>query len=251
MPNRITSMLLAAFATMLLTAMPVDGDAEAAPSKHSGRWVMMQSTTTVSQVPVVGKIYSTTRAVTLHDLEHADNRLRGGGKICAVAVDSGSRFVTTTIPKALQRALPPPRIDARIGKRGGKTTLRQKRQTIVVGARLKHPTRDLLPTSLDDRRLHDLDRDGHPGVTIGIGGIVSGDLRVVQRSWTSLSGTQRGKGFRGRLNFGVEQVILDATSSMLRDPPKSQALPAKSYFRLEPVAKDTNCAGARRAARSW
>ena len=155
--RQLLSIALAVGAFALVFAVPKVDEATAAARSLSGSWVMLQSTTTVSQVPVVGKIYSTTRAVTLHKLTHSTDRLRGGGRVCDVQVDSGSPFVTTTIPKALMRALPAPHIDARIGKRKGKLTLSQKRQTVVVGARLKHPTRDALPTTLDDRRLHDLD----------------------------------------------------------------------------------------------
>jgi len=43
----------------------------------SGRWVMVQKTVTVADVPVVGEIRSTTRAVVLYTLDHQGDKLRG------------------------------------------------------------------------------------------------------------------------------------------------------------------------------
>ncbi len=223
-----------------------------AAEDYSGRWVMAQLTTTVAEVPVVGKIYATSRLVTLHDLVHEGERLSGAGQICRLELDSGSRLVKTILPAAFIRSLPRPMIDATVKIDDGLIKFSQKKQTIVVGAELKRPHKDKLPTSPKDSRVRDQDGDDKPGVTIKIDGIVSGDIYVAQRTWTRLKGTKRvDESFQGNVSFGNEQSILEATSSLLEDAPEAKPLPDKSWFRLMRVSKDATCKDARRATNDW
>jgi hypothetical protein len=207
---------------------------------------MIQLTTTVADLPVIGDIYATSRLVTLHDLEHDGRRLHGGGRLCQLELDSGTSLVDTELSEGFKRALPPPYIDARVKQADGRIRFTQARQWIVVGAELDDPKSDPLPTDEDDERVRDQDGDGEPGVTIGVSGLVDGEIYVAQRTWTRLAGTKRVDGsFRGRVYFGNEQSILDATSSMLDDPPEAKPLPKRSWFVLVPVAADTSCSDAR------
>lgn len=223
-----------------------------AAEDYAGRWVMAQLTTTVADVPVVGEIYATTRLVTIHDLQHKGNRLVGDGTICRLELDSGSSLVKTILPRAFIESLPRPRIDARMKAADGLLHFRQPTQTIVVGAELKRPKKDALPTSSKDHRVRDQDRDEKPGVTIKIDGLVSGDIYVVQRTWTRLAGTKRVDGtFQGKVHFGNEQSILAATSSLLEDAPDARPLPDKSWFKLVRVGKDATCKDARKATDGW
>ena len=119
----------------------------AAERDMSGRWVMAQLSVTVAEVPVVGKIYASTRTVTLHDLEHEGARLHGPGQLCQLELDSGSTFVSTKLPKAFKRSLPRPVIDARLGRdERGNVTISQPKHTVVVGAKLERPLEDPLPS---------------------------------------------------------------------------------------------------------
>lgn len=223
-----------------------------AAEDYSGRWVMAQLTTTVADVPVVGEIYATSRLVTLMDLDHEGERLKGSGSICRLELDSGSSVVTTKLPKAFIRSLPRPKIDAKVWIKDGRINFRQGKQTIVVGAKLERPTKDKLPTSPKDKRVRDQDRDDKPGVTIEIDGLVSGDIYVAQRTWTRLRGTKRVDGsFQGKVRFGNEQSILGTTSSLLDDPPNARPVPSKSWFKLAPMDDDATCADARRMAKKW
>jgi hypothetical protein len=183
---------------------------------------------------------------------HEGDRLHGAGVLCSVAIDNDSSLVTTTIPDALKRALPVPPIDAFVSEVDGEVKLSQRRHTVVVGAKLERITRDALPTSKDDARLDDLDGDGNPGVTIAIGGIVSGEIYAVRRSWTALDGRAVGReGFAGRVRFGIEQRVLDATSSMLKEPPAEAPLPEKSWFRMARLGHKKGCKSARAVAAKW
>jgi hypothetical protein len=219
----------------------------------SGRWMMAQLSTTVARVPVIGNVYAKSRLVALLNLKHERERLHGKGMLCQLEVDSGSRWVSTTLPTAFMRSLPRPFVDGRVIRdAAGRLRFEQTKQTLVVGARLREPEHDPLPRSPSDPQVYDQDGDGHPGVTIQIGGLVSGDIYVAQRSWTTLSGTAFGSaGFAGPLRFGNEQVVLEATSSMLDDPPLSRPVPSQSWFRMVRLPKSTRCRAAMRMAAEW
>jgi hypothetical protein len=219
----------------------------------SGRWLMAQLTTTAAHVPIVGDVYATSRLLTIHELRHERDRLHGPGRLCDLELNSGSRFVRTTLTRAFKARLPPPVLEARLASDAhGNVTLRQERRFVVVGARLANPLRDPLPRSASDPHVFDEDQDGHPGLTVEIGGILSGEIYVAQRSWTELSGRMVGfDRFNGSVRFGNEQVVLQATSSFLKRPPATRAVPSRSWFRMARMPYDTGCAAARTLTASW
>jgi hypothetical protein len=208
----------------------------------SGRWALFQQTVTSSKVPVIGKVYSKTRAVVLFDLTHAEERLSGRGSVCAIEINSGSRMVKTILPPAFRRGLPPSEMDARLTLSSGRLWFFQPRTQSVLGAQLALPD-DPLPTSPSDPRVVDQDEDGKPGVTVQIKGIVEGDIYVIQRSWSELTGSQTTPGrFDGDITFGQEQVILGATRDVLKKPMPAAPEPTRSSFKLIKLADDATCA---------
>ncbi len=242
---------LAAVGALVSAALAVTPTTSAAED-YSGRWVMAQLTTTVAEIPVVGEIYATSRLVTMHDLTHDGDSLKGSGKISRLELDSGTSLVKTILPAKFIRSLPKPIIEARLNVDDGVLKFRQRKQTIVVGAELERPTKDKLPTSPKDKRVRDQDDDDKPGVTIKIDGLVTGDMYVAQRTWTRLRGTKRVDGtFQGRVYFGNEQSVLASTSSMLEDPPETKAVPKKSWFKLVRVDGDATCKDARKVTAKW
>lgn len=235
----------------LLCAAVLTSPAIAQAGTFDGRWVFVQRMTTSASVPVVGDIEATTDVISLHDLQDDGGRLRGEGKLCKITIDSGTDLVDTILPKAFRKSLPPPRIDAAIDVEDGVVKLRQGKRVVVVGARLGDES-EALPTSKKDPRVFDQDGDDKPGVTIRIGGLVSGDMYIVQRSWTRLDGGYWKDGtFGGRLAFGNEQVVLGSTSPFLGDPPKARPVPSKSWFRLARLADDASCKDARRVGGAY
>lgn len=237
--------------------MPVEDNEGRGPEKEamkddlSGQWVLVQKNVTVTDVPVVGEIRSTTRSVVLYDLRHEGEHLRGKGKLCEIDIDSGSTMVSTVLPAAFRRALEPPTLNARLKREGAQLRLMQPRTWSVVGARLDDVVKDTLPTSASDPRVFDHDRDGHPGVTVRVEGIVTGDIYVVQRSWSELEGLMRGEeGFKGYVRFGQEQVVLGATKRMLRNPLAARPDLNRSVFQLKRVEEGATCASVRRLAAS-
>ncbi|MEZ4451797.1 MAG: hypothetical protein R3B09_20205 [Nannocystaceae bacterium] len=244
-PRRLGAAAPALALALALAPRPVEAERDL-----SGRWLLAQVTTTVATVPVLGDIEARTRVVALQDLRHDGRRLRGAGTLCRLDIDSGTRFVTTTLPLAFKLSLPRPVVDAVL--EDGGATLRTGRQLVVVGARLERPEDEPLPTSPDDPRVVDQDRDGRPGVTIRIRGIVRGSIYVAQRSWTRLRGARRADGgYAGAVDFGTEQVVLGATSSRLDTPPPARPLPSASRFELVPVPAETTCAEALARTEGW
>jgi hypothetical protein len=215
--------------------------------RFSGRWAMLQVIVTAAELPVVGKLYATTRVVALHDLSYGAQRLRGEGNLCHMEIESGTGLVRTVLPRAFVRSLPRPALDAALLRRRDGWLLEQDRQIILVGARLRDRIVDPLPTRANDPRVVDQDKDGKPGVTIRVAGIVSGEIYVAQRSWTSLSGKLQAPGlFKGRIEFGNEQHILGATSWFLKHPPGANPVPDRSAFHLVRMGRSARCRDALR-----
>ncbi|MBL8743035.1 MAG: hypothetical protein JNK04_18125, partial [Myxococcales bacterium] len=91
----------------------------ASAGTFDGRWVLVQRLTTSASVPVVGDIEAKTTVVSVHDLRSDDGRLKGTGTLCDIDVDSGSDLVSTILPAAFRKVMPPPEIDALIDVQDG------------------------------------------------------------------------------------------------------------------------------------
>jgi hypothetical protein len=243
----ITLLLCASFSRMPSAVAAVD-DVD-----FSGTWLMVQLTTTVSRVPILGNIYAQTRVISVHELRHEGERLYGPGRLCRLELDSGTRFVRAGFSERTKAHLPLPMVDARLSEASsGEVKLWQPSRPSVVGARLEDPQRDPLPTRPEAPEVVDEDRDGHPGLTIEVSGLASGQVYVVQRSWTELRGhLVSADAFAGKLRFRNEQVVLDATSRRLRRTPETSPDPSRSWFRLQRLPEDTTCEAALPLAESW
>lgn len=218
--------------------------ASSANEDYSGVYILLQETTTVAKVPVVADIVSTMRSVSVHRLSMKGERLVGRGKLCSLEIDSSSALVRTELPAALVRAMPAPEVDARIRSQGGEVTFTQPSRTIVLGAKLEDAERDELPTSKNDSRVYDQDGDGKPGVTVRVRGIVSGEVYVVQRSSSSLAGRRTPGGFSGSIRFSSQDVVLDASSGLLRRRTNTRPDLERSSFRLERAPDAITCSAA-------
>jgi hypothetical protein len=87
----------------------------------------------------------------------------------------------------------------------------------VQGATLADPVNDALPTDPSDPAVTDQDQDGNPGITIKLGGIVSGDLYVVQRQTSELTGIAVSSDrIEGHYGFTSEQNVLASNPSSLK-----------------------------------
>ena len=211
-----------------------------------GLWRATQTTTTVMTLPVVMEELTTTLTASLSLVI----RQEGGAlwlnvKTCAVESQS--------VPDIGQRLIPAPFIDSliplerggRLWREGAELKLALEPAYEVRGARLDDPINDPLPTSADDPRVIDADRDGQPGLTVTLTGFPAGDVYLVQRAWDAWSASfiaAEGEPIdqvSGVVEWGEEQVRLGATSEALlldvpQQIPRGEGLQTFEMWRVEP-----------------
>jgi hypothetical protein len=217
----------------------------------SGLYVLVQRTTMVADVPVLPDISAETRSVALLALSRRGARLRGTGPLCHIEIVSSSVLVRTELPAALKQVLPRVELDARLEPEADGYRLRQPPRSVVLGARLRDLVRDPLPTSASDLRVFDQDGDGHPGVTVRVRGIASGELYVVQRATSLLEGTGRDGRFSGQVKFSSEDIVLGATRRILMLRTNTRPDLARSTFRLERLPRGSTCREVMARAHWW
>lgn len=121
------------------------------------------------------------------------------------------------------------------------------------GARLKNPLTDPLPSYLDLTNAWDQDRDGLPGLTAKVTGLVSGDLYQAQRWVARLHGTVVDLDHLHGLAKGpVDQTVLGSTNMTLVNDGRSveHPQPDRSYFRMLRLRTDASCADVVRVSKS-
>jgi len=211
-----------------------------------GLWRATQTTTTVMTLPVVMEELKTTLTASLSLVI----RQEGGAlwlnvKTCAVE--------SLSVPDIGQRLIPEPFIDSlsplerggRLWREGPELKLSLEPAYEVRGARLDDPINDPLPTSADDPRVIDADRDGQPGLTVTLTGFPAGEVYLVQRTWDAWSATfSAAEGepvdqVSGVVEWGEEQVRLGATNEALlldvpQQIPRGEGLQTFEMWRVEP-----------------
>jgi hypothetical protein len=236
---------LAAFAAVAGALVSfVSPASSVAEESLSGVYLFVQTTTSITKMPVLADVVATTRAVSIQRLTFDGEWLRGSGTLCDVQMRSSSRLVKTILPPAFRRALPPVVTNARLKKTGGTMTFHQPPQTLVIGAELEAKHTDPLPKTPHDSRVRDHDEDGKPGVTVLVSGIISGEIYLVQRSTSHLTGHATPDGFQGTIYFSNDQSILDATKGPLKRNPNATPDPNRSEFVLRKVNPNVTCSEA-------
>lgn len=249
-PSGTSGRLLIASSVALLGSFISQGSA-LAEEDLSGTYLLFQQTTTLTRLPVLKDVTAHTRSVALHQLKHEGDRLFGAGKLCDLRIVSSSSMVKTSLPAAFRKLVSHLPFDAHLRRDEGAMTLEQESPTLLLGANLKNPLRDPLPTGPEDKRVIDQDRDGHPGVTVEISGIVTGQVYVVQRSKSMLVGQQKGSAFKGSVDFQNEQKVIGASTGLLKRDPGGVPVPSDSYFVLQKVSSETSCAEATAASQRY
>ncbi len=114
------------------------------------------------------------------------------------------------------------------------------------GVELDDPYNDPLPTSADDPRVVDTDKDGHPGATVVIHHpmVGTGEVYVAQRSIARLEGTIAEDGsVRGVIYTAPDMFKIGANRWWLRteSPQRQHPDPKESPFQLVPAPSDITC----------
>lgn len=238
--------IVIAVATIFFVALvgPGEATADAGIPDLSGTWAQKIVLSSVSDPPVVGTVKSTTTTYLLYEIRQRDREVEIERTICDVQMESDSSMVEPELPNLFVDALPEEDRAGRIDREGGSAVLVVERSESVLGADLRAPISERLPTSAEDSRVTDVDGDGEPGATVRIRGIVSGEIYVVQRAWNRFRGRLDSTGrIAGRVEWQLDQEVVGSSSIFLRNQPPTRPHPdgAKSYFEMVRVDSGATC----------
>ena len=244
--GRLTEVAVLAAALGLLGVSTGVGEGDLVP-RLVGRWAMLQVTSQIGAVPLVGERTRTTSSLLLLDVTQDDPTVSAVERTCSTSIDNGTSLVATEIPEAFLLSLPSVSWTATLDPNAEGFGFIRPWVTSVKGARLDDPENDPLPTQSDDPRVVDQDGDGKPGLTVHVSvmGLIEGDVYVVQRDRSRLVGTVvSADAAEGLLEWTSEQSTLGASSSFFLSGAAARPDPVAqhSYFRARRVAEGTTCA---------
>lgn len=236
---------LAAVATLLAGPAPPIMAQEAEPQVTPGDYASHQVVSSRARLrPANRYVRVATRSIILHrvarDTQEAGAGLIVTSRYCSVAQDPLGR-TRTSLGQAFVDAIPI--WDAPLRVRGSSVELDE--HVIVLGATLADPLRDPLPTETDDPRIVDVDRDGQPGFSVQVEGMIDGQVYMVQRLVRGLKGALVGGGrITGTVTVAGEQEVVGASNQILKaftprfhpDPD-----PSRSTFVWVPVPRGATC----------
>jgi len=208
----------------------------------NGTWARLEVTSTLATVPMLGEIRTLNRTIVLVDVRQEDNSVHLRGTVCGMEVETDNRNVNTVIPDPYVAAIAPFEAHATVVETENGYTLSPSTYVMLVGYEAVDGD-DAIPSSADDPRVVDADGDGHPGLTMRVEGLASGEMYVVQRVARTLN-TERlvGDHHDGEIDWLVERNVLGATSGRLersRDQPRDPDGP--NFFVSSRVADGTTC----------
>ena len=240
--NAIYSVLLACSAQTSPIALVPGYDTIPLPDgQYASRQVMTSRT---KPGPRSRPVPVRTIALAVHEVTRDGGEVVVGTRFCAVRQDAIGR-VRTVLDSAFVDALPAWQSHAKI-EGIGPWHVRIEEHAAVVGAELKDPGLDPLPDDADDPRVTDPDRDGQPGVTVRVEGLVSGEVYVVQRMIRGLDGrlerdgrmTGNVLGTNDQRTLGASNLVLRAfTPTFVPDP-----TPDRNTFTWAPIESHEGCA---------
>ena len=220
----------------------------------SGNWARVRVLRTVTDIPFVGEVVNTQRSLSIVTFQADAGAFRQVEKVCAVKLSSTTDRIKTRLSEGFVTALSGRSASAKVVRRGAVWRFEQPSTAQVFGAKLQAPASEGLPSTAADSRVTDGDRDGHPGLTVRVTGLANGDIHLVQREWTTLSGrvSKDQRSIRGRLTWRGEQRVLSATSPLLKKPlPERQHTDrARSYFKMVRIPTNWSCAKLSRQAKT-
>ena len=219
----------------------------------TGTWARLQVTTSLSTVPLLGEVESkTTGIVLLRVSRSGTDEFALEERICGVKNETVGGLVKTTFPRGFLRALSGQRKRARLVRTAdGSVRYEELYDVRVGGAHLQNPRTEALPEKPEDPRIVDADGDGRPGLTLHVEGIVGGEVYIVQRDASELSGAVVSNNrISGRVLWASEQRVLGASRAILRANPEARPHPddRANRFRMRRVPSRATCAEVRARA---
>lgn len=213
-------------------------------AKFVGSWAIQSKVTQAQDVPLVGKKESTITTLSFADFKlDGNNQLVMTQKDCRITSTGVPGVSTVTIADTVPQTTPNSTAPVKVCDSAGTITWQRDEATVLVGCKLTDPIKDPLPTLPNDAAVFDQDNDKNPGITIKIGGFVTGDVYTVQRqryTYTSAALPTGGTASGATIDRS-EQNTVDATNPQLKTKVPLNPLDAKSSFRLASITGVTTC----------
>jgi len=200
-----------------LVVLPADGRTQDAklPSL-SGHWALLRTTNILDKVPVIGDVATKMRTLSIMKLRQKGRRITASEKVCGVKMKSDTELVSLRVKPGLAKGLSGTRRRLKLVGQGQGLRIEQSKQLFTWGVKLSKPATEPLPTTGNDPRIKDVDKDGKPGLTIVIKGIINGEMHVVQRDWSKWSGSLvNANRIEGLVDWSFERVIVGRSTPIL------------------------------------
>ena len=241
------ALLAIAIVVSLPTVASAQQQGDALPDL-SGHWAKKVVQTSITKLPLVGKVTSQTISYLVFDATQEGDRVSWRPTTCDVRIDSDVDVVRTVLPDKFVDAVPSLTRTGRIlpaDGEGNGPRLEIAPATMVMGANLRSPSDEKLPQSSDARPVVDGDRDGHPGVTIRIEGMLDGKMYIVQRGTDSYTAPLDGDAtrIRGLVDWQSERSVLKSTNPLIGSGPTTNPHPKaeRSWFEMVRLDESMSC----------
>ena len=193
----------------------------------------------IAEVPVLGFQETNTVGLALVEINNDNGILSSRIKTCETKIQRPDDIVTTVIPEAFIESLP-------ITYRSGfvnDNSVELSRLVELNGIRLNDPLMDDLPDNVNDERIYDQDGDGYPGVTVFVSGLISGQINLIQRTITQLSGQFLDGKISGIVRWDIDEQILDSDQDLLKmgAPIIPNEDESRSVFELVKIPEEFDC----------
>ena len=197
-------------------AQPLSGEKlEEARTLFEGRFALRVQSTTEQELPVVGLARSTSYMYKILTVRESDGLFNAEEQTCFIRMETEGP-AAPSIPMALVDSIPIIRMPLKITQQDGDWQWERSRSGLVIGAQVEDPLSDPLPTEESDARVYDQDRDGYPGVTLNVSGLIEGDIYSVIRYVDTLSGGITSDGvWEGSTHDESEQIVIGASQDIL------------------------------------
>ncbi len=239
---------LAPIATALALATPATA---ATPSSSQsgldypdvqGTWAMKLVEVSKSKAPLIGDVTSSTITYLKVNMTQSQSQVRMTETACDVRVNSDQGAVTTHIPDRFVAHMNPVVRTATLQGQNGVWTLNAPKTYQYYGLRPSIGETAPLPHSASNKYVYDQDEDGHPGMTIRLSGLLSGQIYMIQRTWDELQGKLYKSGqWAGPVDWKTDQIVLQKTGRVFGEMSPSTPMPNKSYFQLVKVDNNATC----------
>lgn len=208
-----------------------------------GVWAQKLVTPTVTDVPVVGEVISQTITFQRIEVAQSNAKLELTEETCSVDIESNQNTVRTVVPDRFVEHIETIEREAELRRRDDGVYLYAPKATKFFGVELDDSDAEL-PDDPNDPRVIDQDRDGNPGMTVEVEGLMSGELYLVQRSWDALWGKfVDDDRLGGRVEWNTDQVVVERSGRVFGEISESNPHPdpEQSYFRMRRVDESTDC----------